>query len=256
MLTINNLHVSVEQKEVLRGVNLSVPENEVHALFGANGSGKSVLISTIMGYPEYKVTSGEILFRGQNITELNIDERVTLGLGISEQRPPTIKGVKLEYLVNLLAPEKMNDETFRIKMLEHFGMDKFLKRNINDGFSGGEIKKSELFLLLLTRPDFLVLDEPDSGVDPEHLKMIGAMITEILQKKKQEGERCNPQARSSGLIATHSAEILNYIHTDKAHIMLDGKICCSGNPAVMMEQIRALGYSYCIECQHANQEEY
>jgi Fe-S cluster assembly ATP-binding protein len=251
MLTINDLHVTIGNKEVLKGVNLHIPDNEVHALFGANGSGKSVLISTIMGYPDYKVTQGEILFNGENITELDINERVELGLGVSEQRPPTIKGVKLRNLLELLAPEKMQDEAHMEELEKEFNMEQFLDRNINDGLSGGEIKKSELFLLLMTRPEFLILDEPDSGVDPEHLKKIGTLINEILHK---ESNRCSAIARNSGLIATHSAVILNYVYTDKAHIMLDGKIRCSGNPAIMMEQIRGNGYQYCIQCQKNNQE--
>lgn len=251
MLRINDLHVNIENKEVLKGVSLEIPHNEVHSLFGPNGSGKSVLISTIMGYPEYEITGGEILFNGQNINQLSIDERVKLGIGVSEQRPPTIKGVKLRNLIELLMPGEIQDETFRKGMLERFNMDKFLDRNINDGLSGGETKKSELFLLMLARPGFLILDEPDSGVDPEHLKKIGAMINEALQKKIQGNELCNPLGRNSGLIATHSAVILEYVHTDKAHIMLDGKIHCSGNPAVMMEQIRSNGYNYCINC-HQN----
>ncbi len=251
MLTINDLHVTIGNRDVLKGVTLSIPDNEVHALFGANGSGKSVLISTIMGYPEYEVTRGEILFNGQNIKELSIDERVKLGLGISEQRPPTIKGVKLRNLLELLAPEKMQDEKFLKATQERFNMEPFLDRNINDGLSGGEIKKSELFLLLMTRPEFIILDEPDSGVDPEHLKKTGTLINEILHK---ECNRDSAIARNSGLIATHSAVILDYVYTDKAHIMLDGKIRCSGNPAVMMEQIRENGYQYCIQCQMTNQK--
>ncbi len=204
-----------------------------------------------MGYPEYEVTEGEILFNGQNITELDIDERVKMGIGVSEQRPPVIKGVKLRNLVDLLAPGKMQDKTFLQEIQERFNMEQFLDRNINDGLSGGEVKKSELFLLMLTKPEFLILDEPDSGVDPEHLKKIGAMINETLQKETPGNYKIpgNPLIRNSGLIATHSASILNYVYTDKAHIMLNGKIHCSGNPGVMMEQIRANGYQYCIECQ-------
>ncbi len=226
MIEIRNLHVEINNKEVLKGVNLNIPDNEVHSLFGPNGSGKSVLISTIMGYPEYEITNGEILFNGQNITDLNIGERVRIGIGVSEQRPPVIKGGKLRNLVDLLAPGKMQDEKFREEIRERFNMEQFLDRNINDGLSGGEIKKSELFLLMLTKPEFLILDEPDSGVDPEHLKKIGAMINETLQKKIQVNgkKQCNPLVRNSGLIATHSASILNYVYTNKAHIMLDGKI--------------------------------
>lgn len=254
MIRINNLHVNIENKEVLKGVNLNIPDNEVHTLFVPNGSGKSVLISTIMGYPEYEVTQGEIVFNGQNINQLSIDERVKLGIGASEQRPPTIKGVKLKKLLELLVPGKMKEEVFTRKMVERFTMEKFLERNINDGLSGGEIKKSELFLMLVTKPEFLILDEPDSGVDPEHLKKIGEMINETLLKEDQVKKYCDPFTRNSGLIATHSAAILNYIHTDKAHVMLDGKIRCSGNPGVMMEQIRSNGYSYCIKCQQINKE--
>jgi Fe-S cluster assembly ATP-binding protein len=251
MLTINDLYVKVENKEVLKGVNLHIPDNEVHALFGANGSGKSVLISTVMGYPEYEITQGEIIYNGQNINQLSIDVRAKLGLGISEQRPPTIKGVKLRSLVELLTSEKSYGEYYRKEIQERFNMEQFLDRNINDGLSGGEIKKSELFLLLMTKPDFLILDEPDSGVDPEHLKKIGAMINEILQK---ESDGCAPTTRNSGLIATHSAIILNYVYTDKAHVMLDGKIRCDGNPAVLMEQIQRHGYTYCVKCQQNNRE--
>ncbi len=245
MLTIDNLHVDVENKEVLKGINLNIPDNEVHTLFGPNGSGKSVLISTLMGYPEYKITQGEIIFNNQKINDLSIDERVKLGLGVSEQRPPTIKGVKLKNLIELLVPGILGDEVFKRNMIDHYDMSKFLERNINDGLSGGEMKKSELFLVLITKPEFLILDEPDSGVDPEHMIMIGSMINETLLK-----ERCEPMVRNSGLIATHSAAILNYIHTDKAHVLLDGKIHCSGNPAIMMDQIRKNGYSYCIKCQN------
>jgi Fe-S cluster assembly ATP-binding protein len=248
MLCINNLYVEVESKKILKGVNLQIPNNEVHSLFGPNGSGKSVLISTIMGYPEYKITQGEITYNNTNINELDIDERVELGLGISEQRPPTIKGLKLRNLMELLSKNKSCTD----ELIERYDLEKFLDRNINDGLSGGEIKKSELFLTLLSRPSFLILDEPDSGVDPEHLKRISEMINEALQRNKS-GELKNI-GRNSGLIATHSASILDYVHTDKAHIMLNGKICCSGNPQIMMDQIRKHGYNFCISCQQSNSE--
>lgn len=249
MLIINDLHVNVENKEVLKGVNLNIPNNQVHSLFGPNGSGKSVLISTIMGYPEYEITKGEILFEGKNINQLSINERVRLGIGVSEQRPPTIKGVKLRNLVDLLTPKTKEEQLFKQEMIEKFTIENFLDRNINDGLSGGEIKKSELFLVLLTRPKFLILDEPDSGVDPEHLKKIGLIINELLHKKNKTGINCDLVSRNSGLVATHSAAILNYIPIDKAHIMLNGKIKCSGNPRIMMEQIKTNGYDYCIKCQ-------
>ena len=241
MLAIRNLHVSVQGKEILRGINLEIPDGEVHALFGPNGSGKSVMIMTIMGYPEYNVTQGQILVDNQDISELSIDERVKLGIGVSEQRPPTIKGIKFRNLFDLLMPKNKNERIYINKMMEKFRVEKFLDRDINDGLSGGEIKKSELFLVLISKPKFLILDEPDSGVDPEHLKMIGKMINESLRN------------RNTGLIATHSAAILDYISTGKAHVMINGKIKCSGNPGIMMQQIKKYGYEYCIRCQNAQE---
>lgn len=250
MLHISNLHVNVGEKEVIKGVNLKIPDHEVHALFGPNGSGKSVLISTIIGFPEYRITQGEIIFNGTVINDLEIDERVKLGIGILEQRPPTIKGVKLRDLVHIILKNR-EDEWDEIKiLLDRFEMTSFLERNINEGFSGGEIKKSELFLLLMTRPDFIVLDEPDSGVDPVHLKLIGQMIGESLKNKEKSVGSYKSIVRKSGLLATHSAAILDYIHMDRSHILVDGKIICSGNPRIMMDQIRNYGYEYCVNCRN------
>jgi Fe-S cluster assembly ATP-binding protein len=243
MLEISDLHAGVEDKEILKGVNLRIPDQEVHALFGPNGSGKSVLISTIMGYPEYEITGGSIRYNNQDITELSINERVKLGLGVSEQSPPTIKGVKLRNLIKLLAPGLTEDEVFKKEVLEKYNMAKFLERDINDGLSGGEMKRSEQFLVLVSKPEFLILDEPDSGVDPEHLKEIGSMILLTLQT-----------GGNSGLIATHAAAILDYIPTHRGHVLLDGKIRCSGNPRTMMEQIRTKGYEHCIECQNGTKQ--
>lgn len=244
------MHVSVQGKEILHGVNLHIPDGEVHALFGPNGSGKSVMIMTILGYPEYAVTRGQILFDNQDVTGLTIDKRVKLGIGVSEQRPPTIKGVKLRNLLNLLVPKDEEGRAYADKMIKRFQIERFLDRDINDGLSGGEIKQSELFLVLISNPKFLILDEPDSGVDPEHLKKIGRMINESLRDKKIEnGIPRAHLSRNAGLIVTHSAAILDFIHTDRAHLMLDGTIKCSGNPGIMMDQIRDQGYAYCIRCQ-------
>jgi len=254
MLTISNLHVEVNHKEVLKGVNLSIPDHEVHALFGPNGSGKSVLISTIMGFPEYQITKGEISYKGNPLNELEINERVKLGISVLEQRPPTIKGVELGNLARMILENGPHSSASVEALAECYGMSRFFKRDINDGFSGGEIKKSELFLLILAQPDFILLDEPDSGVDPEHLRIIGQMINNSLGIELTPGEKCKPGRKKAGIIATHSAAILDFIHTDKAHIMMDGKIKCTGNPGVMMEQIREFGYAYCIDCQQNKEE--
>ena len=255
MLEISNLHVEVESKEILKGVDLSIPEHQVHALFGPNGSGKSVLISTIMGYPGYQITEGEILYNGNDISELKIDQRVKLGISALEQRPPTIKGVKLENLINMILQNGSNNQSQADELTEQFGMGRFLNRDINDGFSGGEIKKSEILLLIMAQPSFILLDEPDSGVDPEHLKVVSKMITKALNSGNDIWKEFSDESlKKGGIIATHSAAILDYIHTDKAHIMLDGKIKCSGSPEIMIDQIRQHGYEYCIKCQQMEEE--
>ncbi len=253
MINIQCLHVRVRGKEILHGVNLQIPRGEVHALFGPNGSGKSVLIMTLLGFPEYEVTQGRILIDNRDLSGLTIDERVRkLRLGLSEQRPPTIKGVTFRDLLDLLVPEDRADRSYVERMLHEFRIERFLDREINDGLSGGEIKQAELFLVLASQPKFLVLDEPDSGVDPEHLKKIARMINETLRDKSIErGFHEAHVHRNSGLIATHSAAILDFIHTDKAHVMMDGKIKCSGNSGIMMDQIRTRGYEHCITCQNA-----
>ena len=254
MLEISNLFVEIKGKEVLHGVNLIIPDGEVHALFGPNGSGKSVLIRSLMGYPEYIIKEGSILFNDKDLCSLTIDQRVNLGIGVCEQRPPTIKGVKLRYLIeNLSFSEECKN--YIEQMIRTYNFAKFLDRNINDGLSGGEIKYSELFLVLITRPSLIFLDEPDSGVDPEHLRTISKMINEILRKKSNgRGFLSRHMNRNSGLIVTHSAAILDFIHVDKAHLMVNGNILCSGNPGIMMDQIRNYGYEYCIKCQGIQSE--
>jgi len=253
MLNIEDLHVEVDSKKILNGINLCIPGGEVHALFGPNGSGKSVMIMTIMGYPEYKITKGKITFNNTDITQLSIGGRSKLGLGICEQHPPTIRGVKLSDLLEFMTKdcgERLEDIS---EMKEAYQIDDYINRNINEGLSGGEIKKVELFLLMLQNPKLMILDEPDSGVDPEHLKKLGGMINGTFQNTRI-GENFfkAKMYRKAGLITTHSAAILDYIHMDKAHLMLDGKIVCSGNPGIMMDQIRDQGYDYCVRCQAVN----
>ena len=256
MFEINNLVVNVDEKEILHDINLTIPDGEVHALFGPNGSGKSVLIRSIMGYPEYNVQKGIILFNKNNLCDLTIDQRVNLGIGVCEQRPPTIKGVKVRNLLDKITTTE-DRRCYTNAMIKSLQFERFLDRNINDGLSGGEIKYSELFLVLILCPSFLLLDEPDSGVDPEHLKLISNMINQILSKKNSSGNVTNTHIhRNSGLIVTHSAAILDYIHVDKAHLMVNGQILCSGNPGIMMDQIKNLGYDYCIKCQETQQLKY
>ncbi len=243
ILGIKRLCVAVDGEELLHDLDLTIPEGEVHALLGPNGSGKTTLVMAIAGYPEYRVTAGQILFDGDDITELHITERARLGIGLSQQRPPTIAGVKLQQVLDYVianAPQraqKVND------LAKAFQIERFLDRDINAALSGGEIKRSELFQLLATRPRFAMMDEPDSGIDLEALALVGDMVNALLSR-----EAGRPVQRRAGLIITHTGQILDYVHADKAHIMLDGRIGCSGNPHILLDTIRKHGYEECIRC--------
>lgn len=257
MIRIENLHVGVAGKNVLRGVDLAVPDGELHALFGPNGTGKSVLLGAVMGYPQYEVSSGRILLDGLDAGALPVHERARLGIGLAEQRPPTVKGVRYRDLIDVIVPPGAPSRPYAERAAERYGLHRFFERSVNDGLSGGESKCAELFLLLVARPRFLILDEPDSGVDPEHLKTIAAMIRECLRGDPDSSPSFSDEpppelppcrVRRSGLLVTHSTAILEYLPVDKAHLLIDGRIRCSGNPRVLMERIRARGYESCVRC--------
>ncbi|MFW9987378.1 MAG: ABC transporter ATP-binding protein [Candidatus Odinarchaeota archaeon] len=245
MLEIWNLHVKIGNKEILKGINLNIPNGEVHTLFGPNGSGKSTLMMTIMGYPEYEITEGQILFDGKDIQEMNITERAKLGIAISQQRPPSIKGIKLKDIFNFYIQSHQNKEETVNELIKKFNIEGFVERDINSGFSGGEIKRLELFQVLVANPKFILLDEPDSGVDPVQLSILSNMINDCLKFNSEK----HSIKRKTGLIITHSGNILEYVHVDKAHLLIDGIIHCTGNPGIMLDQIKAEDYSYCIKCQ-------
>jgi Fe-S cluster assembly ATP-binding protein len=243
VLEVKHLCVEVDGRELLHDLDLTIPDGEVHALLGPNGSGKTTLVMAIIGYPEYRVTGGRILFDGKDITELDITERARLGIGVSQQRPPTIAGVKLQQILDYVianAPQRAREVE---ELARTFKLERFLDRNVNAGLSGGEIKRSELFQLLVTRPRFAMMDEPDSGVDLEALALVGNMVNALLTE-----EPARPAKRKAGLIITHTGHILDYVHADKAHIMLDGRIGCSGNPRILLDKIRKHGYEECIRC--------
>ena len=243
ILEIHDLYVQVEEDMILKGVNLQIPEGEVHALFGPNGGGKTSLMMTIMGFSKYKVLSGEILFKGQDITRANITERALLGIGVAQQRPPTIAGVKLSQLLQhtlQMHPEKDSEIQ---RLIETARVGQFLDREINAGLSGGEIRRSELLQLISTAPDFAMLDEIDSGVDVEALDLVGNLSKQLFALKPTQQVK-----RRSGLIITHNGEIMNYVHPDKAHIVMEGKIICSGNAQIIFDTVCEAGYERCLEC--------
>ncbi|MCK5427296.1 MAG: ABC transporter ATP-binding protein [Thermodesulfovibrionia bacterium] len=249
MLDIKDLTVRVNGKRVLNDINLSIRRGETVVLFGPNGSGKTSLLKTIMGIPEYRLESGRIIFKGKDITELSIDERARLGMGIAFQRPPAIRGVRLKDVLQICMKKKksnfkeheMNESAVDLNLLD------FLERDINLGFSGGEIKRSELLQLFAQRPDFIMLDEPDSGVDLVSITLVGKVINELLQKDKKASRRT-----TAGLLITHAGHLLDYVNADRAYVMIRGHIYCAGNPKDVLEDIRTKGYEGCLRCQKEN----
>lgn len=231
MLKVTNLSAEVAGKQILKNVNLEIPRGEVHVLFGPNGSGKSSLISTILGLARFKVTRGKITFKGKDITHVPINDRVKLGIGITFQNPPSIRGVKLR---DVLQNYSKGDEPVKLTRKLNVPME-FLGRDLNLGFSGGEIKRSEVLQVIAQNPDFLMLDEPDSGVDVENLEIIGNAVNEFLKRR-------------SGLLITHIGHILRYIKADRAHVMLNGRIACSGPAKETLQLILKKGYKECEKC--------
>ena len=250
LLQIHDLHVKVGEKEILKGINLRISMGEVHTLFGPNGSGKTTLLFALMGFEGYKITKGKIIFSGKEITDLPPYEKAKLGIGMSFQKPPAVKGVKLRQLAELCAKEdgKIIEEYAQtLNLLEH------LDREVNAGFSGGEVKRSELFQLLLQSPTLVLLDEPESGVDLENIALIGKAINLLLGRKVEPLEEKSikevlKQRRKSALIITHTGHILDYVESDYGHVLLDGRIICSANPREILHTIKEYGYNECYRC--------
>jgi Fe-S cluster assembly ATP-binding protein len=251
MLEINDLTVEVEGKEIIRDLNLDIEEGEVHVLFGPNGCGKTTLLMTLLGFPIYKVTKGSITFKGVDITNLPTNERVKLGMGMSFQHPPEIRGVKLGDMVNIAQGRKEEGIDTRVTVLAkrlNISID-FLNRDVNLGFSGGEVKRSEILQLLAQAPDFIMFDEPDSGVDVENIELIGEIMSELLHRNKMPSKR-----EKSGLIITHSGSIMRHIKVDRAHVMLEGRIACSGMPDEITKNVMENGFERCVElCARSNE---
>ncbi|HSR74156.1 MAG TPA: ABC transporter ATP-binding protein [Sulfurovum sp.] len=238
VLKITDLHVSVEKKEIIKGMNLSVGKGEVHVIFGPNGSGKSTLLNAILKLPGYNIDSGEIKVKSKDIQDMTTDEIANLGIGMSFQHPPKIKGVTLRNFLNAI--NRSDDLEVEIRALN---MENFLERELNVGFSGGELKRAEVLKLYAQAPDLLLIDEPESGVDIENIAVISKAINKILQKETPKKLR-----ERSAIIITHTGHILNYINADVGHIFMDGKIVCTGDPRSLMEDIKNLGFAGCVAC--------
>ncbi len=250
MLIIEDLHVKIGEREVLKGINLHIGDGETFILFGPNGSGKTSLLMTLMGFSGYEVTQGRMVFKGKDITNAPTYERARLGVGMSFQRPPTIHGLKTRHLVQMCA----RDREIEVEPLaQQVNFDTFLDRDINAGFSGGEIKRSELLQLMAQQPDLLLFDEPESGVDLENMQLIGATVRSLLggppsPRPDKSMKELKEQKRTSGLIITHTGYILDYVNADRGQVLYDGHLCCEARPRDILEHIRSYGYRECVRC--------
>lgn len=244
ILKITDLHVSVDNKEIIKGMDLHIGKGEVHIIFGPNGSGKSTLLNAILKLPGYTIDSGEISVKSKNIEDMTTDEIANMGIGMSFQHPPKIKGVTLRNFLNTInRSEDLEDEIHALKM------ERFLERELNVGFSGGELKRAEVLKLYAQCPDLLLIDEPESGVDIENIAVISKAINKILQKEAPVNLR-----ERSAIIITHTGHILNYIDADVGHIFIDGKIVHTGNPKTIMEDIKRVGFSGYSTCIHEQKD--
>ena len=249
MLEIQDLHVSVHGTPVLKGIDLKVEAGETFILFGPNGSGKTTLLMTLMGFSGYEVTRGKIIFKGHDITYAPMYERARLGIGMSFQRPPTIHGLPTGKMVELCGRGRKMDIPAMAKRV-HF--DTFLDRDVNAGFSGGEIKRSELLQLMAQQPNLLLFDEPESGVDLENMALVGNPGRTL----RAGGPDCGSatlrelgrQRSTSGLIITHTGHILEYVNADRGQVMYHGKLCCEARPRVILDHIAQHGYQECLRC--------
>ena len=239
-LEIKDLHVSIEDKEILKGVNLTLKTGEIHAIMGPNGTGKSTLSAAIMGNPNYEVTQVEILLDGQNILELEVDERARLGLFLAMQYPSEIPGItNAEFMRAAINARREEDDKISVreflkKLDEKMDLlnmpEEMAERYLNEGFSGGEKKRNEILQLLMLEPSFAILDEIDSGLDIDALKVVAKGVNAM------RGDDFG------ALIITHYQRLLNYITPDVVHIMMDGRVVLTGD-ADLAKRLEAEGYA-------------
>ncbi|MCC7118998.1 MAG: Fe-S cluster assembly ATPase SufC [Anaerolineales bacterium] len=247
-LEIKNLHVSIEDKEILKGLSLTINQGEIHAIMGPNGTGKSTLAYTLMGHPNYTVTQGEILFKGQNILELEPDERSRAGIFLAFQYPVAIPGVTVANFLRSAINSRRRAENptdkgitiaeFRKMLTEKMKMLKmdpsFAGRYLNDGFSGGEKKRAEILQMATLKPEIAILDETDSGLDIDALRIVS------------EGVNALSGPNLGVLVITHYQRLLNYIKPHFVHVMMGGRIVESGGPELALH-LEERGYDWLRE---------
>jgi Fe-S cluster assembly ATP-binding protein len=247
-LVIKNLHVNIEDKEILKGVNLTIKQGEIHAIMGPNGTGKSTLAYTLMGHPNYEVTDGEVWFKDEDILELDSDERARLGLFLAFQYPVAIPGVTVANFLRTAMNARRKAENpedkgvpipeFRKELKEKMSLLKmdhtFAGRYLNDGFSGGEKKRAEILQMATLRPEIAILDETDSGLDIDALRIVADGVNALMGSDM------------GVLVITHYQRLLNYIKPDFVHVMFDGLIVESGGPELAL-QLEEQGYDWVRE---------
>ena len=239
VLEIKDLHVSIEDREILKGINLTFKKGEVHALMGPNGNGKSTLLQTIMGHPKYEVVKGEILLDGENVLEMSTDERSLAGIFLGMQYPMEIQGItNFDFLSAALKAHHKHKGVLKFSVDLHEKLDKLemmhstVKRYLNDGFSGGEKKRNEILQMLMLQPKIAMLDEIDSGLDVDAMKIVSAAINDELSK------------RDLGLIVvSHYQRFYEYILPDYVHVIMDGKVVASGD-VELSRRIDREGYDW------------
>jgi Fe-S cluster assembly ATP-binding protein len=241
-LEIENLHVRVEGQEILKGVHLVVPQGETHALMGPNGSGKSTLAKVLMGHPDYEVTEGTIRFDGQDLLEMETDERARTGLFLAFQYPQEIPGVTVANFLRRALNAKRGEEISvmqfhkllqaKMKLLEM--KPEMAARYLNEGFSGGEKKRNEILQMAVLEPQLAILDETDSGLDIDALRIVAKGVNAL----------AGPDL--GVLVITHYQRILRYIQPDRVHILVDGRVARSGGPD-LAERLEELGYGWIQE---------
>lgn len=239
ILEVRDLTVKVGDRVILDSVNFDLRPGESYIMFGPNGSGKTSLIHAIMGIPPFEVESGEVLFMGDDISELSVYERARLGMSLGFQHPPEIRGVKLG---NILKTCLGKDRHYSFSeeeqaMIDAFRLTEFLDRDINVGYSGGERKRSEILQVIFMKPRLVFLDEPDSGVDIDSLKLIADELQRYLE-----------ESGSAALIITHKGDILNHIKSKYACIIMDGRNHCFNDPKKIYNEINEFGYAHCVTC--------
>lgn len=243
LLQVEDLSVDVGDTRIIRGLNLSMDRGETILLLGPNGSGKSTFLHTLIGDPRYRVSSGRILFDGVDISSLPMVDRVKLGLSLSFQFPPKIRGVTLRFLAEKILEKKGLTRGEAARLVEKYSrilkLDYLLDKDLYVGYSGGEIKRSELMITLLQAPKLLMLDEPDSGVDVENLALVGAAISSYLSE----------DSGRSAIIITHTGYIARYVKAVKAYVMVNGRIVCRGDPDTLVSNIVEHGFERCFECE-------